>query len=223
MEVGFLCGDLEGTWEAGKRVQAEALARGDFKTAATTAHRLADMAAGQKDTRRELFSRMEEALLLRRLPEYREPAIKMVEDVVERVGELSGATAARVLLMAGQFAEAEEDEKLARKRFRQVLDRAGEDLSFPAELGRAALHLGRLSGHQTHLAAKALLMAQEIGEKLGDRFLFTEALEARVALAIGADDADTAKKLVQGGLIKAGSSAEDLRSRLRQRFGEGVF
>lgn len=223
LDIALASGNLRVAWSAGKHVQVEALDIGDAKLATVVAHRVADLARAQGDVARELVARMEEALLLVRLPGYVDQGRSMAEDMLARVESAPPAVRARVLLMAGQLYEQLGDEPRARTLFRRILRAGKGDTTFRAELGRAALHLGRLEQRagQPAQGRQDLRLAYEIAAALGDVRLYLEAVPALVeALADAGKDPDIATVVREAaGRFVALGQGDAFRAELEQRWG----
>lgn len=223
LDLALATGNLGVAWSAGKRVQAEAIQGEDLRLAAVVAHRVADLAGTRGDVARELIARMEEALLLVRLPAFIEKGRAMCGDALARAEEAAPPARARVLLMAGQLSERVGDDTEARKLFRRVMRLAKDDPSFPAELGRAALHLGRLEARagQPAQARKDLRLAHDIGAGRGDVVLYTEAVPSLVEALVEAGADAEAGEVVRGARDRLApmGMADGFRADLEERWG----
>jgi tetratricopeptide (TPR) repeat protein len=147
----------------------------------------------------------------------------MAEDMLARVESAPPAVRARVLLMAGQLYEQLGDEPRARTLFRRILRAGKGDTTFRAELGRAALHLGRLEQRagQPAQGRQDLRLAYEIAAALGDVRLYLEAVPALVeALADAGKDPDIATVVREAaGRFVALGQGDAFRAELEQRWG----
>jgi hypothetical protein len=175
---------------AAQRLQMVAIERGDIARVAVLAHRTADLARDQGDVRAEVFARLEEVMALARLPEHRDDAKMLVAEVIARA-EASGEAllAARARLTRGQLLEHLGDAAGARAAYRALLAAAKADSSYPREVGRAALHLGRLelADHPTR-ARKDLGLAQVLGRRMGEWLLYGPAVVALIEHYTERDD-----------------------------------
>lgn len=177
LELALAAEKAEVAWAAGKRVQAVALDSKDWTLVAVVAHRVADLLPVGSD--REILARLEEALALVQLEPYRLDAVKLADTCLHH-SEKAPAVRTRALLMAGQVNEQAKDHGRARKLYRRCLDE-GKDVGPAAVVGRAALHLGRLSElHQPVQAGRALELAFNIARGQGDWMLFIGAAPALV-------------------------------------------
>lgn len=167
---------------AAQRLQMVAIEAGDIARVAVLAHRTADLARDQGDVRAEVFARLEEVMALARLPEHRDSARELIAEAIARA-ESSGEPllAARARLTHGQLLEHLGDLAGARGVYRALLTAARSDTSYPREMGRAALHLGRLEfADQPSLARKDLSLAQAIGRRVGEWLLYGPAVVALI-------------------------------------------
>ncbi|MES2638683.1 MAG: hypothetical protein V4850_04355 [Myxococcota bacterium] len=167
---------------AAQRLQMVAIERGDIARVAVLAHRTADLARDHGDVRAEVFARLEEVMALARLPEHRDDAKMLVAEVITRA-EASGEAllAARARLTRGQLLEHLGDAAGARAAYRALLAAAKADSSYPREVGRAALHLGRLElADQPARARKDLGLAQVLGRRMGEWLLYGPAVVALI-------------------------------------------
>ncbi len=188
---------LDLAWVAGKRVQIEALDIGDKKLAALVAHRVADLAAESGSIEAELTARMEEALLLVRLDGFAEQGCAMADTTLARAEAAPPHVHARVGLMAGQLQEVVGDDARARILYRRVMQH--KDAARPAELGRAALHLGRLElrAGQPAQGRKNVRFAYDIAVKSADAMLYAEAVPTLVESLLEAGREPDAAAVVQ--------------------------
>lgn len=160
---------------AGQRLQMVAIERGDLTRVAVLAHRTADLARARGDVRAEVFARLEEVVALARLPDHRDDARAMIGDVIARAEQTGERLlAARARLTQGQLLEQLGDTAAARVVYRDLLTAAKADPSFPREVGRAALHLGRLelANNQPAAGRKHLTLALVIARNLGEWLLY---------------------------------------------------
>jgi hypothetical protein len=188
---------LDLAWVAGKRVQVEALDIGDKKLAALVAHRVADLAAASGSIEAELTARMEEALLLVRLDGFAEQGRAMSDTTLARAAAAPPHVQARVGLMAGQLQEVVGDDARARILYRRVMQH--KDAAGPAELGRAALHLGRLElrAGQPAQGRKNVRLAYDLALKNADAMLYAEAVPTLIESLLEAGREPDAAAVVQ--------------------------
>ncbi len=170
---------------AGQRVQAVAMDKGDLKSVAVVAHRVADLAVAAGDARTEVLARLEEALVLTRLAGHAEDAKKLARDAVERAAAADGPTQARALLSYGQVLAATGDAAGAREAWRRLMRTHGADRACVDEIGRAALELGRsqVAAGQDRQAAQNLQLAYDIAKARRDGMLYGPALAHLTELA----------------------------------------
>ena len=201
LDLALKGGDVERAWAAGKPVQAEALADGDWSRVAVVAHRVADLTP-TNDPRR-FIARMEECLALARLPKFTDDARQIALGVLREAGPTPPSQQARLWLMAGQLLEQLADPVEARAHLRHALTLAKDG---PADvLGRAALHLGRLeeaAGHK-HQAHQALELAWRVAGTTGDWGLFNAAAPAWIEHLRARGDVDTARAALTQALTLA--------------------
>lgn len=200
LQAALAARDLLAARVAGQRVQAAAIERQDLPQVAVVAHRIADLAEAQGDLRAAVIARLEEASCLARMPEYQADARRLTEQAVGRA-RASGdpALVARAELTAGQLSESLGDLAEARRIYRRFLEDRKSDTRHPAEVGRAALHLGRLEARRgaARAARDALGLAYEIARVSGDGLLYAPAVAALLEQLSAADARDAAFALLR--------------------------
>lgn len=191
LDLALKSGDVERAWTAGKHVQAEALADGDWSRVAVVAHRVADLTPAEDP--RHALARMEECLALARLPKFIEDARQIALGVLRDAEGAPPSQQARLWLMAGQLSEQLAEPAEARIRLRHTMTLAKDG---PADvLGRAALHLGRLeeAADHKHQARQALELAWRVAGTTGDWGLFNAAAPAWIEHLRARGEVDAAR------------------------------
>ncbi len=215
---------LEAVWIAGKRLQADAIRRNDFKRVAVLAHHMADLAYGLGARRRAVLARMEEAQCLARWPEHHEAARTYLGDAV-KIAEAGDDDALKLQagLMEGQTMEILGDDAEARRVYERSLRSASGQTPPSAVLGRIALQLGRqrLAAGQHHRAEKCLSLAHQAALAQGDAVLLGNVAVPQVELKLAHGDEDGAAGVLRGTLARlAGTDVvEVLLDHARERWG----
>lgn len=221
LDLALAARRIDLAWTAGKRVQVEALDSGERRLAAVVAHRVADLAQSVGDAERATLARMEEALLLVRIPGFEEQGRALTEQVLTGSEAAPAAIRARIGLMAGQAFEALGDDARARTLYRRVM-RLKDEAPAP-ELGRAALHLGRLElrGGQPSQGCKNVRFAYDGAVGRGDVALWAEAVPVLTEALVEAGREDEAAAVVADARARYGrmGHADAFRADLEKRWG----
>ena len=214
---------LQAVWISGKRLQADAVRRGDFKRIAVLAHHMADLAYAVGARREAVLARMEEAQCLARWPEHHGAARTYMADAIEIAADGDDALKLQAGLMEGQTLELLGDHAEARKVYEGALRSAKGQSPPSAVLGRIALQLGRqrLGAGQHHRADQCLTLAWDAALAQGDAVLLGNAAAPLVELRLAQDDEAGTVAVLRGALARlAGTEvAAALTSHLEERWG----
>jgi hypothetical protein len=173
-------GRLDVARAAGQRAQLLAVELGEVHRVVGVAERLADLAEATGDLRAAVLARLESAIAMAQDRGQRAAAVRVAREAVARAEAGDGWLRARASLTLGQVLDRVGDAEGARRAWREAMARA---VDHPAELMRAALHLGRSqAAHQPHQARKSLGLARELAERHGEPGVLSSATAALLSL-----------------------------------------